>query len=326
MARIFDVVDSTPKTANFAAFASTMYFVDLASAVGPVMATLNAGTQIGQALGVQVSADADTWTVSFTGDVAADVPSLSMAGDVILFVWDGTVWKLVAYNVAPGFLDALGLSTPVGLYRLFSRTSVTDWSGNGRVLTIPGTTLLARGLRPGTFSLRRNGELASSANAAFRLQSAMSVIALLCNSVDTPNAKIVCACGNAGTGATNLQWSLAYQGPAGSPQYVSQSGAGVSATFVDGNGAPASPGWQVFGFSRSAAGVVTFYLNGEALPPSVALVLPDQGGSSNLSIGSYQTGVFPVNTPVSQVGIYATELSAAQHLRATRQLLGRGGL
>ena len=324
-ARLFSFVETAARTASFSAVAATMYYVDLVTAAANVVVTLPASALVGQCIGVEVKTDNNTNVVTFTANVDADVPPLSMAGDYVLLTWSGTSWRLVSCDTGPGFLDSLGGATAVGLYRLFNTTATTDYSGNARSLTIQAGVLRAPGLRPGTFSLRRaSGFIATQNNAAFQLQGAMAAIWLVNVCAINPNSVFWCACGD-GTGlaVNNIQWGL-LQSNIPCPQYTHENGAGVDVNYQDTSIGLVVPGWQTWGFTRTAGGVVTLYLNGAASTPSVALALPTGGGSSVMAIGALSNNTLSMapSAGFSQLGVYSTALTAAQHQRAARQLLG----
>jgi hypothetical protein len=318
--KLYDLV--TLVTASVAPVAATLVRVDLLTAGADVVVTMPAvSNTIGQALGVVLVSDDASHSVTFAGPVGSLVQPMSTTGDFALFAWDGAAWVYSAYDIAPGWLTALG-STLVGLYRLLSPTNFnTDYSGNARTLAAAGTVTASSGYNT-RGACKSTGAIGQQANAAFQLQGAMSMMLLANLRLNATANQNFAACGLAGAvAATNLQWSLG-TAAGGGLQYFHETGAGVDVVYAPTTVSPTTAGWQVLGFTRSATGVVKFYGNGVLLSTSAALGAPTGGASSQLAIGAFQGGTFAANADVAQIGVYSAELTAAQMLLGARQLLG----
>lgn len=320
--KLFDSAVAVSAGPSVAAARATYYKVDLATAGANVDFVFSAvGATIGQAIGVYLDVGNDVNVVTFSGDVDGGEVPLNSAGDWALFAYDGTTWSVVGYDASPGFLDALS-STAVGLYRFISPSNLTtDYSGNGRTLTV-GTVTASPGIAMGRGSVKGSStSVATSTNAAFRLQAAMSCIVLVNTRVSAAASGTFVSVGVAGGGATAVQWSLGSSGT-GAWQYFHETAGGADVVYAPTTVSPIAAGWFVAGFTRSAGGIVKLYGNGTLLATSGVLAMPTDGASANLSIGAVSGGGFATNADMAQLGVYSAELTAAQMLRGARLLMG----
>lgn len=125
--RIFDTVQTydTPATTSINLVAKRLHSVDLAAfgAVGTVLCNFPAGTEVGEAIGLCVTAGGSA--VLGAGSGSAQFPfGLQSTDECALFAWSGTTWALAAKYLDPPALP------------FYARTfEAADMSGGAIVIT-----------------------------------------------------------------------------------------------------------------------------------------------------------------------------------------------
>lgn len=238
-----------------------------------------------------------------------------------------------SYSARPRIFPTL--FSPLALYRFTAANDFSDSSGNSRTLTATGSpatpTVYAPGVSAQKGAILNPGEtIASRTDSALCLAGAMSIWSLVwVNHFTAVAGCSIARCGNAiGGVGTRVNWSLDLTQSSSFPviQYFHQAGSdqvALSTRLVK--------GWSVLGFTRNTAGtVVKFYANGLNIATSGTLTAPTLSSSAITSIGGIPVliggfGKGPFARPIDQVGIYGSELTAAQMMYIARYVLGAMG-
>jgi hypothetical protein len=177
--------------------------------------------------------------------------------------------------------------SPVGLWQLDG--DLTDSSGNGRDLSLEGGTTRWTHLAPDLRGFFFDGATRlsrSATDAALQLTGDLTFEALVTFDRHDSESQAIMSWHDLGeTEATNTLYSFRTVGVGNSLEWVSESGAGVNATYTATTGVDRGIIHHVAVVRESD--VLKFYLNGELYETSGSLTTPTGGSSGRFALGGF---------------------------------------
>lgn len=243
---------------------------------------------------------------------------------------DGNEWKHGPSRGEFGRPQVLDTKySPVGLWNMHlgAGIGIKDYSGNGNDMVIEAGTGRYSALHPVLGGLLFDGATKARVptnQAVLRVTGALTILVLMMWS-DLPavgNARTIVSHSNTGeTSADNFLYAISVD-QNNQFSYFSEHGAGVN---DPANNNTMTPRSQVglIGLTRSSGGVLNHWENGTVVGTSFGTVtLPTDGSAGFCRIGGDDGATNFFTGVISSVGVYASELNAAQMLDRYNYTLG----